>query len=641
MFLQVASAIPEMLALILLLILLALTLTDTTYASRRTGLFTACLLLATVSTACSLGLLAYQQLPDPLPDGVYSLAAWGQILTPLSSTLIGTYALVETYAGTTNRRGFRAARAFLWIIYACYALLCAFNHRHQLLFTIDDAGAIHNGPLAWISQTAFLLQFSVVVLNYLLHRKEAEPGFHHVMIMLPCLAVAMAVFQAVTPPMLVDGITLALTLLLMLVCCQRQRVHHDHLTSVGSREALSAIVQRMIAARQPFTLQQVSLLHFRRINRRYGLHVGDALLREVAHAIQHAAPNDLCFRFNGTDFVIFHSHLPDSESDAQLASLRDRFTDSWEAEGVRTLLGVSFAQVSYPLGGETAEELINNLEYCQLRARDLPDSAVVVFDDSVRQQMAQREHLNELISSSLATNRFFLCYQPIYDATGSKPCAAEALLRLRDEDGSVVSPGVFIPAAEENGAIIQVTWMVLGKVCAFLNEHREENLPPISINFSAQQFAEQNMCAVIKRYLDHYRVDPSKIKIEITERVFTEVNDLLLKNIQGLQEMGVGLYLDDFGTGYSNLASVLNYPIEVVKVDKSLLSDGGKSDDLLHALVSGLKHLDVQVLIEGVETSEQSHRMQDIGVDRMQGFYYARPMEEKDFLTHMAKNKVA
>ena len=107
--------------------------------------------------------------------------------------------------------------------------------------------------------------------------------------------------------------------------------------------------------------------------------------------------------------------------------------------------------------------------------------------------------------------------------------------------------------------------------------------------------------------------------------------------------MGVGLYLDDFGTGYSNLASVLNYPIEVVKVDKSLLSEdeNSKANDLLQALVSGLKHLDVQVLIEGVETLEQSHRMQDIGVDRMQGFYYARPMEEKDFLSHMAAHQIA
>jgi len=639
----VVSAIPEMLALILLLILLALSMTDSVYATRRTGLFSACLLTSALACAFRLALMAYQTSADPVSETLHLLAILSQLFTPLSSSLIFTYALTRIYPGSFVQQGERIARVAIWGVFAVYAGLCVTNHWHHLLFTVDHLDALRAAPLFGMGKACFVMQFIVVFVNYLVHRKQADHGFHHVMIYLPFLAAALAVFQSVTPAMDVNNITLAMILLLLLVCCQRQRVNRDALTGAGSREALSSLIQRMIAAQQPFTLQQVSLLHFRRVNHRYGLMVGDAMLQKVASAIQHICPADRCFRFNGTDFVIFHDHLPDDESNQQLSDLRDRFTDYWEAGGVRTLMGVSFAQVSYPQGGTTAEELINNLEYCQLQARDLPDGAVVIFDDNVRQRLANREYVNELISTSLNNNRFFLCYQPIYDADGVHPCGAEALLRLRDENGKVVSPGVFIPAAEESGSIIQVTWMVLDKVCSFIHQHRGENLPPISINFSAQQFAEQDMCSVIQRYLDHYQIDPHQIKIEITERVFTEINDLLLKNIHGLQDMGVGLYLDDFGTGYSNLASVLNYPIEVVKVDKSLLSEdeNSKANDLLQALVSGLKHLDVQVLIEGVETSEQSHRMQTIGVDRMQGFYYARPMEEKDFLNHMSSHRVA
>lgn len=638
-----ASAIPEILALILLLILLAFSLTDSVYASRRTGLFSACLLTAVLACSFHLALTGYQSFPQPEHITLHLLAILSNLLTPLSSSLTFTYALAEIYAGTSSRRGFRLARLGIWLVFGLYAVLCVTNHYHHLLFDLDESGTLRAASLAWINHISFLVQFVIMVSNYFIHRREAEHGFHHVMVLIPCIFVALAVFQSVTPPMDINNVTIAFVLLLMLVCCQRQRVNRDRLTAVGSREALSSLMNRMIAGKQPFTLQQVSLLHFRRINRRYGLAVGDAMLREVAHTIQRICPSDRCFRFNGTDFVIFYDHLPNADTISQMNALRDRFTDYWEAEGVRTLMGVSFAQVSYPQGGDTAEELINNLEYCQLQARDLPDSAVVIFDDNVRQKLANREYVNELITSSLTNNRFFLCYQPIYDAEGAHPCGAEALLRMRDETGKIISPGVFIPAAEESGSIIQVTWMVLDKVCAFISQHRDEHLPPISINFSAQQFAEQDMCSIIRRYLDHYQVLPGQIKVEITERVFTEINDQLLKNIKGLQEMGVGLYLDDFGTGYSNLASVLNYPIEVVKVDKSLLSEdeNSKANDLLQALVSGLKHLDVQVLIEGVETSEQSHRMQNIGVDRMQGFYYARPMEEQDFLSHMATHQVA
>lgn len=641
--LPVVSAIPEMLALILLLILLAFSLSDSVYATRRTGLFSVCVLTAILACSFHLALMALYALSNQNNSALYLLAMLSQLFTLLSSSLIFTYSLAKIYAGSFVQRGERIAQFSIWGVFAVYAVLCITNQWHGLLFSLDGLDALRAAPMYGSGKACFLIQFIILISNYIVHRKQADHGFHHVMIILPSLAVALTIFQSIAPEMDINNITLALILLLLLVCCQRQHVNRDRLTSAGSREALATLMQRMIAAQQPFTLQQVSPLHFRRVNRHHGLATGDALLREIAHEIQRTCPADRCFRFNGTDFVIFHDHLPNAESKAQLSSLRDRFTNYWNAEGIHAQIGASFAQVSYPQGGATPEELINNLEYCQLQARDLPDSAVVIFDDNVRQKLANREYINELITSSLTANRFFLCYQPIYDATGTNPCAAEALLRLRDEDGKIISPGVFIPAAEENGSIIQVTWMVLGKVCSFISEHQNEQLPPISINFSAQQFAEQDMCSIIKRYLDHYRVKPSQIKIEITERVFTEINDLLLKNIHGLQDMGVGLYLDDFGTGYSNLASVLNYPIEVVKVDKSLLSEDedSKANDLLQALVSGLKHLDVQVLIEGVETLEQSHRMQDIGVDRMQGFYYARPMEEKDFLSHMAAHHVA
>ncbi len=641
--LQAVSAIPEMLALILLLILLAFSITDSAYATRRTGLFSACLLTGVLSCTFRLAFMFYAQSAASEHSTLHLLALLSQLFTPLTAALIFTYSLGRIYAGTFAQQGYTIAQISGWGIFLLYAGLCITNHWHHLLFTVDETGALCTTPLKSLGMICVLLQCGICFINFLFHRKESDHGFRNVIVLTPFLAIVLALLQHYTPPLDVDNLALTLLLLLLFISCQRQRVYRDSLTGVGSREALSALMERMIAAQQPFTLQQVSLLHFRRMNRRYGLAAGDALLQEVAQAIALNYPDDRCFRFNGTDFIIFHDHLPDDEITSQLSALRDRFTNHWNAEGIRTLMGASFAQVSYPQGGKTAAELINSLEYCQRQARDLPDGSVVIYDDALRQHLADRENIYELISSSLSANRFFLCYQPIYDATGTTACAAEALLRMRDESGKVISPGVFIPAAEENGSIIQMTWMVLGKVCTFISEHRNEKLPPISINFSAQQFAEQDMCSVIRRYLDRYQVDPSQIKIEITERVFTEINDLLLRNIQGLRDMGIGLYLDDFGTGYSNMASVLNYPIEVVKVDKSLLSEdeNSKANDLLQALVSGLKHLDVEVLIEGVETSEQSHRMQDIGVDRMQGFYYARPMEEKDFLSHMAKNKSA
>lgn len=513
------------------------------------------------------------------------------------------------------------------------------NHYTGWLFTLDATNMYHRGRASWILLTMLTVDVVILFLNYLMHRRYIEATFRTIMHTLPAIAIVMGLVQQLLPEAQTSGSLMFMVLLVLFINFQRSQLNQDALTGIGSRSGLFLRMQHLIHNKETFTLQMVSLRRFQQINHRYGLNTGDRLLREVAQELKDICENDHIYRFGGTDYVILHEHRSSGESTAQLIHIRERFTLPWVSGHVTTLLSASFAEISYPEGGETQEEILNGLEYCRTLSKDRTSGSLVCCDPAIRRKLSERETLQELIQQGLDQDLFYLMYQPVYDKEGSHVVAAEALLRLRAPSGAVVSPADFIPLAESSGAIISLTWLVLRKVCAFLQAHRDQELPPISINFSVQQFLEYDMVETIQQHLATYQVDPNALKVEITERMFTENDDLLESNIRQLESLGIGLYLDDFGTGYSNMEVVTRLPFEVVKVDRSLLNAERTlgSDRLLQALLIGLKQLGAQVLVEGVENFEQAQLLRSMGADRLQGFYFSRPLSEEDFLALLEK----
>ena len=638
----IGQTIIEWIALVLILLLCLFAVSDRAYPTPGTRSYRRFLSMVVLTIVSGLivhlcdftGRFAFRAL--------YSALRMCYILLAAASVGMGcVYVLAEVIPQRSSQHAYHTASRIIFGSFLVYALTVLSNPWTKLYFSLDDVGLHEYTTMAWFPVVLYVIDLVVLQVFTRLYCSRHSNTARSSVRLYTAIALLFSFAYALLPDIPLTGITLSLLAMVLFICFQRQRVHRDRLTGCGTREALFTRIDRMIDHHQLFTLQQVSLRRFRHVNRRFGMSLGDQLLKQVADMLASVCAGDNCYRYNGTDFVILHEHAPNEGSMQETSRLMKRFTESWDLDGLPTYLGASFAQVSYPDAGLTREELISNLEYCQRRGRELEGRSMVVFNESIRKEMTRRDHIIEAISEGMANDRFFLVYQPIYDPYHDRPCAAEALLRLRDADGSIVSPGVFIPAAEENGAILTLTWIVVEKVCRFLHEHRDVALPPISINFSVQQFLDRGMCARIAEILDRYAIDPRQIKIEITERVFSEDNDVILRNVNELKALGVGLYLDDFGTGYSNLSSVIRLPFEVVKVDKSLLSarEAVRPDMLLHAIVSGLKHLGAQVAIEGVETDEQSRRAREMGVDRIQGFLYARPMEAADFLCHIAEHR--
>ena len=247
-----------------------------------------------------------------------------------------------------------------------------------------------------------------------------------------------------------------------------------------------------------------------------------------------------------------------------------------------------------------------------------------------------RNNIDRIIADAIKNDRFEMYYQPIYSTKEGKFVSAEALIRLHDDQLGFISPGLFIPAAEKSGSILQIGEFVIKDVCRFLSDMEEEHtgIRFVEVNLSVVQCMQSNMASKIKEILDEYEISPNRINFEITETASEYLADAVLRTMNDISGNGNGFSLDDYGSGYSNLGRVMSFPYRIIKLDKSLvdtLSDE-RSYEVMEKTISLLKSLGAEIVVEGVEDKEKAKWFSDIGCEYIQGFYYAKPMPEAEFI---------
>lgn len=246
-----------------------------------------------------------------------------------------------------------------------------------------------------------------------------------------------------------------------------------------------------------------------------------------------------------------------------------------------------------------------------------------------------RNEMDSIIKRGIEKYNFQMYYQPIYSVAKKKFVSAEALIRLIDDDYGFVSPGIFIPASEESGAIHQIGDFVLEDVCRFIGETDFEalDLEYVEINLSVAQCIENNLSEKVLGFMDRYNVLPSQVNLEITETGVDYDPETTDRNINRLHDAGISFSLDDYGTGYSNIARVVSLPLDIVKLDKSLVDemDSPMMWTVITNTVGMLKKMNKKILVEGIEDERSLNKFIEIGCDYIQGFYFSKPLNETDF----------
>ena len=421
-----------------------------------------------------------------------------------------------------------------------------------------------------------------------------------------------------------------------------ERATRDSLTGLANRSGLYDAIDQMLEGRGAvaFSVLFLDLDGFKDINDSLGHHVGDQLLCTVARRLQANAPvGTLVARPGGDEFVLVVRGAVES-AHALATVVLEQLVQPIELEGRKVVIGTSVGIAHHPTDGASALDLMRRADLAMFSAKARGGGAIARFDPSMDTRIAERAALLADLRQAVERREFEVHYQPrVHVRTNSVKCA-EALLRWRCPRRGLVPPDVFIPLLEETGLIDQVGLWVVDQAAAQLERWRAQHLPleSIAVNVSTRQLQADDLPTAITDILARHGLRPADLELEVTESIFMGDKSTAVRALEQLHEIGIRIALDDFGTGYSSLSYLHRLPIELIKVDRSFVSELGQRESaraLTRSIIVIARALGMRVVAEGVETEGQLEILIELGCDELQGWLYAPALDPVAFARFM------
>lgn len=480
--------------------------------------------------------------------------------------------------------------------------------------------------------TAFYAIFSVVVaLSYrsMLRRRD------FVLVMeFTVITISMTVAECVFPSLAVDGLGVVLAGLVMLLSMNSSFSPTDSLTGAYEASVFREDAQRLIDAHRSFEVVLV-VVHFpERLSQLFSTSVTDKSLVLSINAFFEAVGGRRVYRLAPSLFVsIVYSRR---ERQHALARLGEFFESRHEVDAVTLSLDTSRGFLTIDEPPTSADELQHFVEFAADRYAEqgMGRHPLLTFDSEQLTRSYRRQALvRRCIKEALDQDMFRVYLQPLWSLSQERFVGAEALSRLVHTTEGPISPGEFIPIAEEEGYIGEIGRRQFKRLCTFVEKHgdrmQELGICSIKVNVSAVEVMDPDYPAFVRQTMVEHHLEPSMFQFEITETVATSLDEVTLRFLDDLSSGGSKLCMDDFGSGFANLAMICSLPFDVVKIDSSLLQ-GVESDPkaalLYRGILSTMHNLGLETVCEGVETAREVELLSQWHADVIQGFYYARPM---------------
>lgn len=419
--------------------------------------------------------------------------------------------------------------------------------------------------------------------------------------------------------------------------------HHDPLTRLPNRLLLlSRLEHGMQVARREgrqLALLMLDLDRFKDVNDSFGHLAGDELLQQVADRLTSRLRGvDTVSRLGGDEFTVLLENIAHAEDAARVADgIIDDLSEPWRlSHGSEVRIGVSVGISLFPQHGKTAEQLLQHADAALYQAKAEGRGRFKYFSDALTRAARERIGLEARLRRAIGQNELRVFYQPRVDIATGCITGAEALLRWYSAEEGLILPARFIPVAEATGQIGAIGEWVLRETCRQGRRWIEAGMEPLvlAVNVSAFQFLSGDMPAMVADILAATGFPAERLELEVTESALMEREKEVTEKLNLIRDIGVRIAIDDFGTGYSSLAYLKHFPLDVLKIDKSFISDiPDNTDDMqIAAAIVAMAHtLRVKVLAEGVETEEQLAFLRSQGCDFYQGFLKSPPLSPEAF----------
>ena len=616
-----------------------------TYYSRRSArsrTYRAFYLMNLICLTCAVLDVTMELIVNPVPLTA-ERAALGMVFSFTykllrNSCLLFYLFIILNFTGTEYILESRRNRVLLCLPYAFLVILLVQNFFTGNVFSVTEANGYARGPLLTVFYVVTLLYGLLGVGCCIRFRAYMNTEKWLVLLSVYVLTAISVVVQMLKPTLMIELFCTAIGMLMVMLMVVRPEENMDTGVGAENQKAFQTDLHNRLLSRQRFDL--------------YALHLEGAVERR--------------------------NFFGDGQYNDYMRAILDTLHDALELSGEKYRLYYEQPENIYLLirsPGETTEEQIRKAvvqagvksdpsfrfepQICLIRCPlDLAEEKSVLslcrgfsflFGREQRflraselvgqRDFEQLNHIDEILERAIHGDNLHIYYQPIYDLKTGRFRSAEALARIVDKRYGVISPTIFIPAAETAGMILPLGTAIMESVFQFLSEHNptELGLDYIEINLSVAQCLQKDLPEQIEGFQAAYATTPEQINFEVTESIMESIDKVMERNLERLFQMGYRFSLDDYGTGYSNLKRLRRLPISIVKIDKSMVEDMFTHDGniIMRNTVRMMQGIHKEVVVEGVETERERDAVKDLSCDYIQGYFFSRPLPEEEFLRFM------
>lgn len=609
--------------------------------SIQNKLFSLMLAFLFISAICDLLCGEYRNNAINMPFGMYNIILYAYFI--FHSALPFLFVIYDLAMTEQIHRGILNIKSIIFTLpFVITMVLFAVNPYTDFLFTTSrERPYVRQPGMAVVYvQAMFYFMFAVVYIQ--LYKSVMDIYKRLSIYLFIILTLAPLAIQMVYPLCLVEVFGETLGFVALYMCVQNPEEMMDRQFGIFNKNAFISKSRMNLKSGNEFSIISISIDEWDFLQRTFGIDGLKGLFSQFVKVINGIVANENFEIYHISDNELYILATRQNKDFMKIANRIMKECDRvWKTGEIEMPLTVDICVISCPEDIDNVDDIFQCSDF--IAKEDHGYGSRVLSAKELRSGYGiQRNAIKKAIHKAIINNTLEVYYQPIFSTKENRVLSAEALVRLKDDELGYISPEEFIPIAESDGSILKIGNFVLESVCRFMmeNDLEEKGIEFIEVNVSVVECLKQDMAERVANMVKKYNIKPKQVNLEITETAASNSSDIMNTNMQNLVEKGIAFSLDDYGSGYSNISYIINLPFHLVKMDKSIVwsaFDSEKAGTVLESSVSMIRKLDLKIVAEGVETKEQKDALTNMGCEYLQGYYFSKPLPEKEFLEYIDK----
>lgn len=561
------------------------------------------------------------------------------IYFPVHDLLPMLFAIYNIVMISRAYKKYKLLKVLFFIPYAFAIILILLNPFTKAIFYVTKEGMYTRGPLMGLLYIEAISYFIFTII-YVTKYRKLIPRYRRICIYTFIGAICVPILiQYMYHNLLLESFGEALCFLLIYVSIQRKDDLIDSVTGTYNKKAFVDYANTKFQLNMPFSVISVSIDGHEYLEKIFGVNIMSKLEKRFCNYIKKFNPNYDIYHISDYMFYFVADRFDNNILTELANNLFLQCDKNWVIGEIEIPVDVDICVINCPEDVSGIDQLFECSMYISHEQHGR-ESRIVYANELSSFYGKRKSQIKHAINKALKNNTLEVFYQPIFSTSKQRVNSAEALVRLFDTELGFISPEEFIPIAEEDGSILAIGNYVLENVCKFIRENNIKSIgiEYIEVNISVIECVKQDMSSRVLDLITKYNISPSQINLEITETAAVNSPEQLRINMSSLVNKGVYFSLDDYGSGYSNINYLIELPFRLIKVDKSIVWSSFKNEKAgiaLESSISLIRKLEFNIVAEGVETKEQAEKLQKMGCEYLQGYYFSKPLCKEDFIKYI------